>query len=122
VSVSNWGVDVTIVAGADVSGKQYQPLGLTGILSTTDADVFGVLQNKPQAAEHGTVRKLGYTKLYMPVSMGAGALVMGSSTTSGHAALCTSGSLAFAEIVFSAVSGSYATAWLYGGPVRRAIA
>jgi hypothetical protein len=122
MSFSNWGVDVTVVAGADISAQQYKPVGLTGILSTTDATVFGVLQNKPQANEHGTVRKLGYSKLYMPVSAGAGALLMGSSVTSGFVALCTSGYLAFAEVVFAGNSGSYATAWLYGGPVRRLLA
>jgi hypothetical protein len=80
------------------------------------------LQNKPQAAEHATVRKIGYSKVYMPTSLGAGALLMGSSTTSGQSVGVASGSLAFAEIVFPANSGGYATAWLYGGPVRRAIA
>jgi hypothetical protein len=122
MSVSGWGQDVTVVAGADISGKQYLPVNLSGILATSDADFFGVLQNKPQAGEHATVRKLGFTKLYMPVSMGAGALVMQSASNSGFAAIATSGYLAFGEIVHAAGSGSYATAWLYGGPVRRLLA
>lgn len=122
MSVENWGKDFTVVAGADLSAQQYKAIGLTGILSTTDVDVFGILQNKPQAGEHGTVRKVGMSKVYMPTSLGAGQLLMGSSTTSGFAVVCTSGSLAFGEIVYAAVSGSYATVWLYGGPVRRAIA
>jgi len=116
------GLDVTIVAGADLSDQQYKPVGLTGLLATSADNVFGILQTKPQAGEHGTVRWHGFSKAYMSCSLGLGALVMGSNATSGYLALATSGYQAFAEVFIAANSGGYGTLKLYGGPLRRLLA
>jgi hypothetical protein len=121
MSVYGQGLDVTIVAGADISAKQYQPVGLTGVLASSADNVFGILQNKPQAGEFATVRWHGFTKAYMSCSLGAGALVMGNNTTSGFLALATSGYQAFGEVFIAANSGDFGTLKLYGGPVRRLI-
>jgi hypothetical protein len=121
MSIYGQGVDITIVAGADISGQQFKPVNLSGVLATSADNVFGVLQNKPAAGEHSTVRKSGLTKVYMSCSLGDGALIMGSNASSGYIALATSGYNAFGEIIYSAPSGSIATAYLYGGPVRRLI-
>jgi hypothetical protein len=91
------------------------------VLATSADNVYGVLQSKPQLGEFGTVRKSGYTKLYMSCSLGDGALVMGSNANSGQIALATSGYCAFAEVFISAASGSFGTAYLYGGALKRLI-
>lgn len=122
MAVYGQGFDVTVVAGADLSAQQYRPVNLSGVLATSADNVFGVLQNKPQASEHGNVRKQGLSKIYMSCSLGDGALIMGSNASSGYIALATSGYCAFGEIFISAASGSIGTAYLYGGPVRRLIA
>lgn len=116
------GEDVTIVAGADISAKQYQPVGLTGLLATSSDNFFGILQNKPQAGEHATVRVAGLSKIYMSVSLGAGALFMGNNTTSGFIALATSGYCAAGQIFIAGNSGDYGTAYLFGGAVKRLLA
>lgn len=116
------GCDVTIVAGADLSGQQYKPVNLAGVLATSADNVFGILTNKPQAGEHATVRWHGIAKAYMSCSLGLGALVMGSAATSGFLALATSGNQAFGEVFIAANSGDYGTLKLYGGPIRRLFA
>lgn len=122
MSVYGQGCDVTIVAGADLSSQQYKPVNMSGVLATSADNVFGVLQNKPQAAEFGAVRWHGFTKAYMSCSLGAEALVMGSNATSGFLALATSGYQAFGEVFIAANSGDFGTLKLYGGPVRRLLA
>jgi hypothetical protein len=122
MSVYGQGFDITIVAGADISAKQYQPVGITGILGTTADTFFGILQNKPQAGEHATVRTSGLSKIYMSVSLGAGGLFMGHNTTSGFIALATSGYCAAGQIFIAAESGGYGTAYLFGGAVKRLLA
>lgn len=122
MAVFNWGIDFTVVAGADISGQQYKNVNVGGTLAGSADNVFGVLQNKPQSGEHATVRKLGYTKIYLPTSLGVGAVLMQSNANSGAIALATSGYCAFGELVFTANSGGYGTAYLYGGPVKRLLA
>ncbi len=119
MSVSNWGQDFTVVAGADLSGQQYKNVEPGGTLAGSSENWAGVLQNKPQSAEHARVRKLGLTKLYMAVSAGVGAFLMQSNANSGDVALATSGYNAFGEVFIAGNSGSYATVWLYGGAVKR---
>lgn len=121
MAVYNWGVDFTIVAGADISGQQYKNVNLSGVLATSADNVFGVVQGKTGLGEHATVRKIGYTKMYLPISLGVGARVMQSNATSGVIALVTSGYGAFAEIVITANSGGYGTAYLFGGPLFKPV-
>jgi hypothetical protein len=125
MSVYGQGLDVTLVAGADLSAKQYQVIGrqASGVvtLASSPDNVFGILQNKPQAGEFGTVRVDGLSKIYMSVSLGEGALLMGHLTTSGFIALASSGYCAFGELFITAASGGYGAAYLYGGALKRLI-
>jgi len=125
MSIYGQGLDVTLVAGADLSAQQYKVVGQLAagvtVLATSADNVYGVLQSKPQLGEFGTVRKSGYSKLYMSCSLGDGALIMGSNAASGTIALATSGYCAFAEVFISAASGSFGTAYLYGGALKRLI-
>lgn len=117
-----WGQDFTIVAGADLSAKQYRPVGITGLLATTADNFNGILQNKPQSGEHATVRKIGLSFCYMAVSAGKGAELMQSAATSGSIALATSGYCSFGYVDVAANSGSIGQVWLYGGAVKRLLA
>jgi len=123
MAVSGWGQDFTIVAGADLSGQQYKNVGkVAGVLATSADNFDGVIQNKPQAGEGITVRRLGVSKIYIPTSLGTGAEIMQSNATSGVIALATSGYCSFGYLLDGASSGSIGTAWLYGGAVKRLIA
>ena len=121
MSVFNWGQDITVVAGADLSSQQYKNVNLSGVLATSSTNFYGILQNKPQSGEHGTVRWLGYTKAYMPVSIGGGSFVGQSDSNSGELAIVTSGGVADGRIIIAAASGGIATVQLFGGPFYVAI-
>jgi len=125
MAFSGWGVDFTLVAGADLSGQQYKNVGkVAGVLATSADNFDGILQNKPQAGEMGTIRRLGVSKIYLPTSIGPGADLMQSNATSGVAAIATSGYLSFGfllDVPSNGGSGSIATAWLYGGAIKRLI-
>lgn len=122
MGTSNWKVDLTVVAGADLSAHQYKNVNDSGVLATSADNVFGVLQNKPESGQHADVARIGATKIYMPTSLGKGALIMQSNATSGAIALATSGMCAFGQIISAAASGSIGTAWLFGGAVKRLLA
>jgi hypothetical protein len=115
-------MDVTVVAGADLSAAQYKPVALTGVLAGSSDNFFGVLQNKPANGEHGTVRVTGLSKIYLGCSLGTGALFMQSNANSGQIALATSGYCAAGQIFIAANSGDFGTAYLFGGAVKRLIA
>ena len=126
MAFSGWGVDCTLVAGADLSAKQYQNVGkVAGILATSADNFDGVIQNKPQAGEGITVRRFGVSKVYLPTSLGNGAELMQSNATSGVLAIATSGYCSFGYLLDAPTnggSGAIATAWLYGGALKRLIA
>lgn len=123
MAYSNWKVELTVVAGADLSTHQYKNVNLSGGLATSADDVFGVLQNKPDASGlHASVAAEGVTKIYMGTSLGKGALIMQSNATSGVIALASSGYCAFGQILKTANSGSIGTAWLFGGALKRLLA
>lgn len=126
MTVSGWGVDFTQVAGADLSAKQYQNVGkVLGVLATSADNFDGIIQNKPQAGEGITVRRFGVSKIYLPTSIGKGTELMQSNATSGVVAIATSGYCSFGFLLdapSNGGSGSIATAWLYGGAIKRLIA
>ncbi len=117
-----WGQDFTIVAGADLSARQYKPVNLSGVLATSADNFNGILQNKPQSGEHATVRRLGLSFCYMAISAGQGAELMQSNAASGSVALATSGYCSFGYVEVAANSGGIGQVWLYGGAVKRLIA
>ena len=113
----SWSVDRTVVAGADLSGQQYKFINYLGTLAGSQtAACKGVLQNKPQANEHGTCRFIGVSRLYMAVSVGLGAYIGISDATSGAGAIVTSGGHA-RGIARTAISSGYSgEVELFGGP------
>lgn len=78
----------TLVAGADLSAKQYHFVKLNSsgaVISCAVAgeQVFGVLQNKPTSGQAAEVVVFGATKIVGSASIAKGALVM--TTNAGRA-------------------------------------
>jgi hypothetical protein len=116
MAVSNEGVFYTVVAGADISGQQYKNVNLGGVLATSQTNFYGVLQNKPQNGEHGTVLVAGRTKIYQPTSLGPNTMIRQSDATSGVIALAGSGYHAIGVLIIAPGSGSIGTAEIWHGP------
>ena len=78
--ISNYSVKVTLVAGADLSTKQYTFVKLdssgqaVAASGATDIPV-GVLQNAPTAGQEAEVLIVGGTKIVAGAAIGEGALV-----------------------------------------------
>jgi len=117
MSTSGWGVDLTVVAGADLSSSQFKFVNESGVLATSETNPAGILQNKPAANEHGAVRFEGVSKLVMAASVGPGVFIGQSNVTSGLGAIVTSGGFAFGRTRTGCDSGMLATVWIFGGPV-----
>lgn len=121
MSVSNWNVAVTIVAGADLSARQYRAVNISGVLSTSATNGFGILQNKPQSGEHATVVVVGVTKFLGAAAIAAGAFIGYSGTTSGFMAAVTSGGIAAGRVLIACTSGYTGTAYMFGAPTYIAL-
>lgn len=66
----------TVVAGADLSGLQYKAVTVGGTLGTSNAASYGILQNKPESGEGGTVTVIGLAK-----AIAGGAITAGVNVT-----------------------------------------
>jgi len=113
----SWRNDLALVAGADLSSQQYKFIGPTGVLATSQTNPVGVIQNKPQSAEHVAYAKQGRTKLYMCQPTSKGAWVGQSNTTSGAGALITAPGYAWGITASECASGGLARVDLFGNPV-----
>lgn len=83
--ISNNSLKVTLIAGADLSAKQYYFVKMsadnTCILcsAATDAPI-GVLQNSPESGEEASVLVIGGTKLVASAAIAAGIKIGTAST------------------------------------------
>ena len=89
--ISNYSVKVTLVAGADLSTKQYTFVKLDSsgqavtCSSATDIPI-GVLQNAPTSGQEAEVLVVGGTKIVAGAAIGEGAQI-GTSTAAKAVAL-----------------------------------
>ena len=100
-------IDETLVANTDLSGSQYSIVvnsagNLMG-LSGAGAAAAGILLDKPQAAEHGTIRILGRSRVRAGDTIAAGGLFASDAT--GGAVAVTSGAYALGLALTSVASG-----------------
>jgi hypothetical protein len=82
---SNYSVKVTLVAGADLSTKQYTFVKLNSsgeaVAAAAATDIpIGVLQNAPTSGQEAEVLIVGGTKIVAGAAIGEGALVGTSAT------------------------------------------
>lgn len=78
------GVDITLIAAADLSAKQYRFVkvdanGQAALASAAGEVCVGVLQNKPTSGQAATVRIFGVSKVVANAAVSAGALIKTSS-------------------------------------------
>jgi len=83
--ISNYSVKVTLVAGADLSSKQYTFVKLDAsgqaVAAAAATDIpIGVLQNAPTSGQEAEVLVVGGTKIVAGAAIGEGALVGTSAT------------------------------------------
>ena len=66
MSVQGHGIDITLIAGADLSAKQFYAVKLdsngAAVLAGDGEDAVGILQNKPASGQAANVRIVGISK------------------------------------------------------------
>lgn len=91
MSTQGHGVDITLIAAADLTGKQFYAVKIDSngkaALCGAGERASGVLQNNPNAGEAGTVRISGITKMKAGGSITAGALVAADANAKAKAAV-----------------------------------
>ncbi len=102
MTVENQFVTMTIVSSTDLTGHQFKPVGLNGLIAETSLAAVGILRNKPLNGDHATVAYKGEMKAFSGAAINSGALV--GVTTSGFLITVTgSASVGYARV--SAGSG-----------------
>lgn len=105
------GRTITLEAAADLSARQFHFVGVDSagkaalaITSTGEADVLGILQNKPTAGQAASIMIDGVSKIVAVGStMSAGDLV--TNSTAGRATPHTAGDMIRGRVLFGS-SGS----------------
>jgi hypothetical protein len=92
--ISNYSVKVTLVAGADLSAKQYTFVKVNSsgeaIAAAAATDIpIGVLQNAPTSGQEAEVLIVGGTKIVAGAAIGDGAQI--GTTSAGKAAALVAG-------------------------------
>lgn len=92
--ISAYAVKVTLVAGADLSDKQFRFVtiesdGTCDVADATTDKPVGVLQNSPRAGEEAEVMVVGGTKLVSGAALANGAVI--STDAEGRGAAITVG-------------------------------
>lgn len=72
---------ITLVSSTDLTGHQFKPVGINGLIAETSLPARGILQNKPLNGDHMTVGYKGQMKAYAGAAINSGAQV--GVTTSG---------------------------------------
>jgi hypothetical protein len=98
MSAQGYGTDITLLAAADLSAKQFYAVKVDSngkaALAGAGEVAIGVLQNKPGSGQAATIRIAGATKMVASAAVAAGALVAanaaGKSVTATKATTNTS--------------------------------
>lgn len=111
-----------IQAAADLSGKQYHIVRLSGVGLTNQASdatassVAGVLQNKPTSGKQAAIAYAGVSKVVAGGSVTANDIV--TSNSSGRAATVASGQMAIGRALDTASTDGDVISVLLFPPVR----
>jgi len=103
MAVNGEGECISILAGADLTAKQYRAVNIAGTLATTNKEAVGILQNKPNTGENASVAYAGHIKGIAGTALAAGVDVKVSS--GGFLTAVASGDSARGKIVTAASSG-----------------
>lgn len=130
MSTQGYGVDISVIAAADLSAKQFHFVKIDSAGKVAIAGlgerVIGILQNKPGLDQAATVRISGKSKLVADAAVAAGALlkssVDGQGTTATAATVNTSDAGAAADpVIGSHVAGVALSAAAAAGEVMDAL-
>jgi len=102
MTVENRYETLTVISSADLTGHQFKPIGLDGLVAETTAAAVGILRTKPQNNDHCTVAYKGYMKAFAGAVINSGSLV--GVTTSGFLITVT-GSAYVGKCLVTAGSG-----------------
>lgn len=84
------GVDITLLAAADLTGKQFHFVKVDSAgkaaLAALGENAVGVLQNKPNTGQAATIRVFGRSKMVADAAVAAGASIKSSSDAQGATA------------------------------------
>jgi hypothetical protein len=81
MAVENRYETLTIVASTDLSGHQFKPVGINGLIAETSLAAIGIARNKALNGDHLTVAYKGQMKAYAGAAINSGSQV--GVTTSG---------------------------------------
>ena len=94
MSQQGYGTDITLLAAADLSAKQFYAVKVDSngkaALAGAGEHAIGVLQNKPTSGNAATVRISGATKMVASAAIAAGAVV--AATAAGKSVTATKAS------------------------------
>jgi len=93
---------ITITSSTDLTGHQFKPVGLDGLVAETSLAAVGILRNKPLNGDHATVAYKGQMKAFAGAAINSGALI--GVTTSGFLITVT-GSASVGYALVTAGSG-----------------
>lgn len=119
MAYSEDGRNVTLNAKVDLSDAQYKiVVNSTGGVGIPAADAFvhGILQNKPEADQHATVRTDGVSKVKAGAAIVQGAPI--TTAASGWATTAASGDCALGWAMTACNSGDTTTMFISNGGLR----
>lgn len=103
--------DITLIAGADLSAKQFYAVKLNSsgqvIAAGAGEAAIGVVQNKPASGQAATVRVAGITKIVAGIAITAGAAVASGAAGKAKPAVAASTNTGDAGGATDALVGSY---------------
>ncbi len=103
--------DISLPAGADLSGNQYYIVGINAsgqaVLAGAGAMAVGVVQNKPKLGESAQVRILGESKVVAGAAITRGQLVAADAAGKAKVAVTASTNTADAGVAQDPLIGSY---------------
>lgn len=111
MSTQGYGVDITMIAGADLSAKQYCAVKLNSsgniVAAGAGEDAVGILQTKPTSGQAGTVRISGVSKMVAGGSITAGSRVASDANGKAKAAVAATTKTDDTGAAADALVGSY---------------
>lgn len=108
--MSQYQDNIAVLAGADLSSSQYKAVAYAGTIAASNSAAAGILQNKPESGEDGTLTIVGRTFIRAGGAISAGGLIM--VTTSGWLTAVVSGSLPCGRAFEAITSGSIGEAYV----------
>ncbi|CAB4122315.1 Bacteriophage VT1-Sakai, H0018 [uncultured Caudovirales phage] len=115
MATDNIGMNLSLVAAADLSAKQFlvvkaDSAGKAALAGASDTNQIGIVQNKPTAGQTATIRFAGVSKAAAGGTIAAGGAV--TSDSAGKVIAATTGKQIIGTALTGGVSGDVITVLL----------